>query len=114
EDGIRDFHVTGVQTCALPICWPACSCYSAAGSPRVALIANNVTSGYITPALTRRNGVSFRLSSRSASTQVVRFFNGDTKTMTSSDLVMEGVELMFMGMGTVFVFLMMLVGLINL
>src|SRR5215475_3929216 len=21
EDGIRDFHVTGVQTCALPICW---------------------------------------------------------------------------------------------
>src|SRR5690606_40546267 len=26
EDGIRDFHVTGVQTCALPICVldPAC------------------------------------------------------------------------------------------
>src|SRR5690606_41161957 len=23
EDGIRDFHVTGVQTCALPISWPA-------------------------------------------------------------------------------------------
>src|SRR5690606_40749497 len=23
EDGIRDFHVTGVQTCALPIC-PTC------------------------------------------------------------------------------------------
>src|SRR5207302_6374758 len=23
EDGIRDFHVTGVQTCALPICVPA-------------------------------------------------------------------------------------------
>src|SRR5690606_41033786 len=22
EDGIRDFHVTGVQTCALPICGP--------------------------------------------------------------------------------------------
>src|SRR5436309_8757026 len=22
EDGIRDFHVTGVQTCALPICRP--------------------------------------------------------------------------------------------
>src|SRR5690606_40575297 len=22
EDGIRDFHVTGVQTCALPICLP--------------------------------------------------------------------------------------------
>src|SRR5690606_40735894 len=23
EDGIRAFHVTGVQTCALPICWSA-------------------------------------------------------------------------------------------
>src|SRR5207302_3327483 len=23
EDGIRDFHVTGVQTCALPICLAA-------------------------------------------------------------------------------------------
>src|SRR5262249_57881566 len=22
EDGIRDWSVTGVQTCALPICWP--------------------------------------------------------------------------------------------
>src|SRR5699024_11851521 len=22
EDGIRDRNVTGVQTCALPICWP--------------------------------------------------------------------------------------------
>src|SRR5690606_40818411 len=25
EDGIRDFHVTGVQTCALPICWQVLS-----------------------------------------------------------------------------------------
>src|SRR5690606_41171102 len=24
EDGIRDFHVTGVQTCALPISYRAC------------------------------------------------------------------------------------------
>src|SRR5690606_40622486 len=24
EDGIRDFHVTGVQTCALPICRRTC------------------------------------------------------------------------------------------
>src|SRR5690606_40500796 len=24
EDGIRDFHVTGVQTCALPILVPGC------------------------------------------------------------------------------------------
>src|SRR5690606_40604453 len=26
EDGIRDFHVTGVQTCALPICLLALYC----------------------------------------------------------------------------------------
>src|SRR5256885_11278622 len=25
EDGIRDYKVTGVQTCALPICTDACS-----------------------------------------------------------------------------------------
>src|SRR5690606_40998063 len=31
EDGIRDFHVTGVQTCALPISRPA---VSAAAPPR--------------------------------------------------------------------------------
>src|SRR5690606_39987068 len=28
EDGIRDFHVTGVQTCALPICTNAPRCTS--------------------------------------------------------------------------------------
>lgn len=34
--------------------------------------------------------------------------------MTSTELLMEGVELMLMGMGTVFVFLVMLVGCIGL
>src|SRR5690606_41197219 len=29
EDGIRDFHVTGVQTCALPICGHGYPCGSA-------------------------------------------------------------------------------------
>src|SRR5690606_41043301 len=33
EDGIRDFHVTGVQTCALPICRPA-TCATSARPPR--------------------------------------------------------------------------------
>src|SRR5690606_40474615 len=28
EDGIRDFHVTGVQTCALPICLACIFCQS--------------------------------------------------------------------------------------
>jgi len=34
--------------------------------------------------------------------------------MTSTDLLMEGVELMMLGMGTVFVFLIMLIGCISL
>src|SRR5690606_25497061 len=34
EDGIRDFHVTGVQTCALPICSPR----PAAPAPRVVIV----------------------------------------------------------------------------
>ncbi len=34
--------------------------------------------------------------------------------MSSTELLMEGVELMLMGMGAVFVFLMLLIGCINL
>src|SRR5690606_40424849 len=33
EDGIRDFHVTGVQTCALPISFLPRPCSSRNGSP---------------------------------------------------------------------------------
>src|SRR5690606_40233362 len=33
EDGIRDFHVTGVQTCALPIL-PACLPSASRATPR--------------------------------------------------------------------------------
>src|SRR5215475_880657 len=32
EDGIRDFHVTGVQTCALPICGTYSSGYYASSA----------------------------------------------------------------------------------
>src|SRR5690606_40729097 len=37
EDGIRDFHVTGVQTCALPIsaCFSAPECPQPAGQTEV-------------------------------------------------------------------------------
>src|SRR5207253_5976195 len=34
EDGIRDGHVTGVQTCALPICCIADSLHGAQSAPR--------------------------------------------------------------------------------
>src|SRR5690606_41092852 len=37
-DGIRDFHVTGVQTCALPICNLAWACRRAAGAGVTVLI----------------------------------------------------------------------------
>src|SRR5690606_39779613 len=42
EDGIRDFHVTGVQTCALPICRIAATnalsdVYAMGGTPIMAL-----------------------------------------------------------------------------
>src|SRR5690606_39627558 len=34
EDGIRDFHVTGVQTCALPICPPRREAPLPSGGPQ--------------------------------------------------------------------------------
>src|SRR5690606_40490391 len=39
-DGIRDFHVTGVQTCALPICL----CHASS----VAALLENIGSGVVT------------------------------------------------------------------
>src|SRR5690606_40471469 len=33
EDGIRDFHVTGVQTCALPISTGEITGFASSGSP---------------------------------------------------------------------------------
>src|SRR5690606_5043386 len=44
EDGIRDFHVTGVQTCALPI-YPRPAQPSRAGPGRRAASSSNGTSG---------------------------------------------------------------------
>src|SRR5690606_39691414 len=46
EDGIRDFHVTGVQTCALPI-WPSSATQTNSSIPlqlstRLSLYGNNV------------------------------------------------------------------------
>src|SRR5690606_40154919 len=42
EDGIRDFHVTGVQTCALPIFGFSLGETALAAFPRVALEAPSV------------------------------------------------------------------------
>src|SRR5690606_39470241 len=50
EDGIRDFHVTGVQTCALPIydrnpsCWFACIlCKAGWFASRVSVLRHKLT-----------------------------------------------------------------------
>src|SRR5256885_11757349 len=37
EDGIRDYKVTGVQTCALPIC-PTVACRNEDGAPAMARV----------------------------------------------------------------------------
>src|SRR5690606_40270257 len=46
EDGIRDFHVTGVQTCALPI-WPAASSSTTASTKAVRLYIDNSGQVYL-------------------------------------------------------------------
>src|ERR1022692_1663876 len=45
EDGIRDYKVTGVQTCALPIYWPGGSTWAAKARPSI----SQVSSGFLCP-----------------------------------------------------------------
>src|SRR5690606_40139607 len=49
EDGIRDFHVTGIQTCALPI-------YMAVRLPRRAAAETSCAAGPATATPLRRGG----------------------------------------------------------
>src|SRR5690606_19625635 len=44
DDGIRDFHVTGVQTCALPISWPTRNGPRSSAPPRRGTGASSATS----------------------------------------------------------------------
>src|SRR5256885_15715506 len=56
EDGIRDYKVTGVQTCALPICHPVCGLFCSTefrhGKTRsfsirlAAVVADSTTDGH--------------------------------------------------------------------
>src|SRR3712207_7627841 len=50
EDGIRDIGVTGVQTCALPICNQSAAGTEFAGGPET-LPSNNTTTGIDLPTL---------------------------------------------------------------
>src|SRR5207249_8084654 len=75
EDGIRDRNVTGVQTCALPICCRGSHAHSAAPAPRLgrelsALGARHFTGGYC-PQILRtgaRRGKCTRLVEKRART----------------------------------------------
>src|SRR5260370_32831893 len=55
EDGIRDSSVTGVQTCALPIC----NIYvSSAGDSAIAVFSRNVSTGRLTFVEAQFDGVN--------------------------------------------------------
>src|SRR2546430_4836867 len=49
EDGIRDLTVTGVQTCALPICW----CSSSSAGYRFAFVKATQGNYYTNPYFSR-------------------------------------------------------------
>src|SRR5690606_40259804 len=51
EDGIRDFHVTGVQTCALPIC-------SLAAAAAILVVASPPVGATLSSAAVSNLGVS--------------------------------------------------------
>src|SRR5690606_39991846 len=64
EDGIRGFHVTGVQTCALPICGCRSSSWAALGRPEVRRRKNFVKRSssrggipFVQPQTARRNAL---------------------------------------------------------
>src|SRR5207253_6611061 len=83
EDGIRDGHVTGVQTCALPICTSSCfvDSYQSVSSRRMAILSGSVA-GIVSSTkprtkmnLSKGYGVRRRLSftSSSVSGQLITF-----------------------------------------
>src|SRR5690606_40890726 len=51
EDGIRDFHVTGVQTCALPICSVDINILPAALIERIETVTGGASAAYGTDAV---------------------------------------------------------------
>src|SRR5690606_39818894 len=71
EDGIRDFHVTGVQTCALPIFWVVpprnCEDTTVAGMQFCPPVGSSVTSIVSGRKAITNSPVSERSSSRFAS-----------------------------------------------
>src|SRR5690606_40531063 len=55
EDGIRDFHVTGVQTCALPICLERQRGGGVGGHRAVDRHDNDVAGAHVLPSLERED-----------------------------------------------------------
>src|SRR5690606_40321314 len=65
EDGIRDFHVTGVQTCALPI-FPLSSQYGESPRPASSMVLSWIrTAPLDTPLSLKSRGAEFLIFRRS-------------------------------------------------
>src|SRR5690606_39489010 len=68
EDGIRDFHVTGVQTCALPIfLWQACDPGTGIVRPLLVLwltAISGVSVGLLLSVLAKTESVALRSEER--------------------------------------------------
>src|SRR5436309_9277851 len=71
EDGIRDFHVTGVQTCALPI-WPTPHRWSTRPMWRWPREAADWRCSITTPRTTTRLWLVWKRSRRSAPPRAAR------------------------------------------
>src|SRR5690606_39429721 len=79
EDGIRDFHVTGVQTCALPIC-AARSASSTCSIPR--LTCGSTTSSQVCSPEAASRWYSFTIASVYSS-HVLRSSAGSSRSRSS-------------------------------
>src|SRR5690606_40315699 len=75
EDGIRDFHVTGVQTCALPICAGAQRLRSTTRQPRASarlvllrlVVTNHASSAQSSIGASAKLSLTKRICARSRS-----------------------------------------------
>src|SRR3712207_9479172 len=71
EDGIRDIGVTGVQTCALPICRKFVAVYKATHAPRARDVIASLGEVYAIEARIRGRSAAERCAVRQAETKPI-------------------------------------------